>query len=261
MVIPQIKEKTDADSVSNPIGFLDSIKKVSSLPDVVPKGVIFCYDPRFFKDICNTEKTKQYDGFFRNLFYLERFNNEIAIIGSFGIGAPNAVARLEELIAFGTKNFMSIGSTGSLQKNLEIGDIILCEKAIRDEGTSFHYAKASKYATCNKEYISEIEDILRSKKITYHKGTSWTTDAVYRETRLEIEQYSKEGVLCVDMEASALITVSRYRNVRFGTLFSVSDSLVTDTWDVNFHSEKLKNSLNTIYDVATGVLSAWNSQK
>ena len=80
-----------------------------------------------------------------------------------------------------------------MQKNLKIGDLIVCEKAIRDEGTSHHYLKASKYAYASKKMTERIRKSLDNLGQKYFLGTSWTVDAPYRETVAEAKQYQKEG--------------------------------------------------------------------
>ncbi len=69
----------------------------------------------------------------------------------------------------------------------------------------------------------------------YTIGTSWTIDAPYRETYAEIRQYTKENVLTVEMEAAAIFAVAHYLSVDAGLLFTISDYLNEDDWEVNFH--------------------------
>lgn len=206
------------------------------------------------KYILKNHKTKKVACFYGDTYLLSETNNQVAVIGNFGIGAPVVATILEELIAFGVKNFISVGTAGSLQKNIAIGDIIVCEKAIRDEGTSHHYLKASKYAVASKEMVSKIKESLQRRGLLYHAGTSWTIDAPYRETVAEARQYQREGVLTVEMEASALFAIARYRKVKSGAVFTVSDSLAELEWNVQFHSKNTKGCLVTLYHVALDAL-------
>src|SRR3989338_7704773 len=109
-------------------------KKIGRQPKFkTPKGIIFCYDRSFMKYLLENHKTTKFDNFY-NIYLLNETYGQIAVIGNFGIGAPVVVTILEELIAFGVKNFISIGTACLLNKNLNVGDLIVCEKAIRDEG-------------------------------------------------------------------------------------------------------------------------------
>ncbi len=254
MSFPNFKNKHSKDSMFSPKEFMDYTKKIGKYPSFkVPKGVIFCYDRDFMKYLLENHKFTRFDKFF-NTYLLNETNNQIAVIGNFGIGAPVVITILEELIAFGVKNFISIGTAGSLQKKLKVGDIVICDKAIRDEGTSYHYLPVSKYAYASKKITENIKNSLDKLKQVYTVGTSWTIDAPYRETVAEAKQYQKEGVLTVEMEASALFSVAKYRKVNLGAIFTASDSLAELKWDPQFHNERTKRSLEILYKSAIEVL-------
>ena len=121
-----------------------------------------------------------------------------------GYGAPTAVMTLEELIGFGITIFVNLGTAGGLQETMSIGDIVVCERAIRDEGTSYHYLPDAKYAYACPELTAGLHTAIKSKGLPVLTGTSWTTDAPYRETIEEVRLYRAEGVATVEMEAAAL---------------------------------------------------------
>lgn len=163
--------------------FLDYMRKNKHIDTKyqAPKNVIICYDSDFFQRVIKNHSKEKMEGysFGGELYFI---NDTTAIIGKFGVGAPTAVVTFEELIARGVKNFISIGTCGGLQKHIPIGDIMLCEKAIRDEGTSLHYAPESTFATANAELTEIIAQTLEKENIKYHRGTTRTTDAILRET-------------------------------------------------------------------------------
>jgi uridine phosphorylase len=159
---------------------------------------------------------------------------------------------LEQLIAFGVKEFLSVGIAGSLQKELRVGSIVICDKAIRDEGVSHHYLEASKYSYASKSLTKKIEVALTRFNLDYAVGTTWTIDTPYRETIAEVKQYQKEGVLTVDMEASAIFAVAEYRGVEAGSIFTISDYLAELEWEPKFHLTK--DHLETLFQVAKEVL-------
>ena len=90
----------------------------------------------------------------------------------------------------------------------------------------------------------------------YSIGTSWTVDAIYRETIEEVRKYQKEGVLTVEMEAAALFAVAKYRKVQLVSAFAISDSLSDLKWNPMFHHEKTAEGLKTLFDAAVTVLSS-----
>lgn len=239
-----------------PIEFMAYQKKMGQYPKYKPPtGVIFCYSRSLMEHILKNHKTTKADGFLAEMYLLGETKNKVAVIGRFGIGAPVVVTLLEELIAFGTKRFISIGTAGTLQKHIQIGSLMVCDKAIRDEGTSHHYLKSSKYAYASKSMTEKIKKSLEKFKQKYFVGTSWTIDAPYRETVAEAKQYQKEGVATVEMEASALFAVAQYRKVDLGCIFTISDSLADLEWKPKFHLKKMKKSKELLYKLALDVLS------
>ena len=148
MGFPNLKGKHAHDSMISPIELMAYHKRIGKYPKFKPPvGVIICYAKSLMDYIVkNHAVTKVESGFHTDMYLLNKTSGKIAIVGNFGIGSPVAVQLFEVLVAFGVKKFISIGTAGTLQKNLTIGSLMLCEKAIRDEGTSHHYLKPSKYA-------------------------------------------------------------------------------------------------------------------
>lgn len=254
MGFPNFKNKHSHDSMFTPGEFLAYQKERGLQPKYKPPiGVIFCYDRNFMKYIITNHKVVKASGF-GSMYLLSETKGQVAIIGDFGIGAPAVVTVFEELIAFGVKKFISIGTAGTLQKNIKVGSLMVCDRAIRDEGTSHHYLKYSKYSYASKKITNIIKESLKKFKHQYFLGTSWTIDAPYRETIAEARKYQKEGVATVDMEASALFAVAKYRGVDLGAIFTISDSLAELEWKPKFHLHKTRTGLEKIYRVAVDTL-------
>ncbi len=256
MGFPNLRNKHKKDAIITPSEYSAYMKSIGNYPKIKPPvGVIFFYERSLIKHILENYKTKKVEGLYSNMYLIDDTNGKVAIVGSFGIGSPAASAMLEDLIFFGVKKFITIGFAGTLQKNLKIGSLVVCEKSIRDEGTSYHYIKPSKYAYASKEITNKIIKSLEKFKKKYVVGTSWTIDAPYRETVAEARQYQKEGVLTVEMEASSLFAVAKYRNVDIGAIFVVSDSIAELQWNPKFFSKKSKSGLETIFKVSVDVLN------
>jgi uridine phosphorylase len=180
----------------------------------------------------------------------------IGVVGQFGIGAPAAAAALEELAALGTARFISIGTAGSLQRDLPVGGVVVCEDAIRDEGVSHHYLPPAKLASASAGLTSAFKAALRDVSVYFRSGTAWTIDTPYRETVAEARHYQAEGVLCVEMEAAALFAVAEVRGVEVAAAFTMSDSLAELVWDPQFHGPEVQASLVDLYDAALRTLQS-----
>ncbi len=189
-------------------------------------------------------------------YFFEHAGKSICIIVNSGFGAPIAVTLIERFISRGVNAIINLGIAGTLQPYINIGDIIVCDKAIRDEGTSYHYLPAARYAQASPELTTAIRKQLEKQTIPYHSGASWTTDAPYRETAYEVKHYQSEGILTVDMEASALFALAEFRNVRMGSIFTISDSLADLKWKPAFQSERTSAGLETILKTSIDVLSS-----
>lgn len=148
-----------------------------------------------------------------------------------GVGAPLAVMFLEELIALGCKRFVAVGGAGALLHDLTLGHAIVVDSAVRDEGTSFHYLPPGRVVEADPHGVEVLSAVLDEAGVPFHVARSWTTDAIYRETRARVERRKTEGCAVVEMEASAFIAVARYREVRFAQLLLAADSLAGEAWD------------------------------
>jgi uridine phosphorylase len=251
MTFPNFSSKHDQESMIHPEDFLRYLREIGRLPSASPpEGIILCYQRRLYDHIVATHQVSNADGFLSDLLFLEETGGRVGVMGRFGIGAPAAVTVLEELIAWGVRKFISVGTAGTLQDDINIGDLIVCSQAIRDEGASHHYLPPSKYAAASPSMTARIESSLKTLGRSYRTGTSWTIDTPYRETVAEARRYKDEGVATVEMEAAALFTVAAYRKVELGALLTVSDSLAGLKWQPEFHAPRTQQGLEDIYQVA-----------
>ena len=163
---------------------------------------------------------------------------------------------LEELIAFGARRFISVGTAGSLRADLEPGSLVLCDSALRDEGTSYHYLPGGGLVYPSEALTASLRRALERNSLAFRAGPSWTTDAIYRETPSEVLLHSGKGALVVEMEAAALFAVAQFRSCEIASCFSVSDTLAELAWRPEFHAETTREGLEAIFDAALEALTA-----
>ncbi|MCK5738119.1 nucleoside phosphorylase [bacterium] len=212
-----------------------------------PKNLIVCYQPVLFNYV---QKKLPLRPFFSHAYFVEGTAGNIGVFHSGGIGAPDIVSNLELLIAAGVRNIVTVGSAGSLQAALPVGGFFAGENAIRDEGTSHHYLESKKMVAASSELTQLLRDTAGKDPEEIPVGTVWTTDAPFRETRNEIEQYQSENVLGVDMEAAAVFALAEYRQVSAAALFCISDVLVIEKWVPCFHFKVVKRGLTQLFDIS-----------
>ena len=145
---------------------------------------------------------------------LWRFAHEGHTCGIIGcaVGASFAVLIAEELFASGCQLLLSVTSAGQIVASQPPPYFVVIERALRDEGTSYHYLPPSDYAEAEDELAAAVHRTLRAENIPALSGAAWTTDAPFRETAEAIDAARQAGILAVEMEAAALYAFAHARN-------------------------------------------------
>lgn len=141
------------------------------------------------------------------------------------IGGPYAVLIAEQLQAAGTKLILGLTSAGRISSDLPLPCLVVATAAIRDEGTSYHYLPPAREVVCNSPVIPFLERELRAARWAVRLGKVWTTDAPYRETELQLEQWGSEGVLAVEMQAASLFAFGIARQASVAAVAMVSNAV------------------------------------
>jgi len=210
--------------------------------------VVLCYQRSLYDHVLRTEGVERPR---RALpVPLPSTGGRVGLLGRFGIGAPAAATAVEELAALGTTAVVSVGTAGTLQRDLKPGDLVLCEAAVRDEGVSHHYLPPGRLAVAPAGMTAAMEAAMRGAGHRFRTGASWTIDTPYRETIDEVRHYQAEGVLCVEMEAAALFAVAEIRGLQLASAFVISDSLAELTWSSHFGSPEVASGLIDLYQAA-----------
>jgi len=147
------------------------------------------------------------------------------------VGEPKCINDYEELIAMGSKRLILFGSCGVLDKNITDCSIIIPTRALRDEGCSYHYAPPADAIEVNTKYREEFRQVLSELGYSYVEGTTWTTDAPYRETREKVNRRREQGAVCVEMECAGMQALCNFRNTEFFQFFYAADNLDHPQWD------------------------------
>ena len=164
------------------------------------------------------------------------------------LGAAAAVLVLEKLIVLGVKEIWLLGCCGSLDPSWSIGDIVLATGAVCGEGVSRYYSN-NKQAVPGRAATGHLENFARQHWDELRRGMIWSTDAPYRERRSElIDLQEHYGINGIDMEFSALCTVSAHRGVSLGALLVVSDLLWSRNWKPGFTVPKFIDSSHHLID-------------
>ena len=253
MPVPQRPEKLTQPSLLNAKDVIAQ-NKVMGL-DASPTAAILTYQAGLFRAILKQNRTKEIKGLYGDVRWLDPKKTSIVVVGDFGIGAPAATVVLENLVALGIKQFISIGIAGSISNLLEVGDLVVCSKALRDEGTSHHYMPATVYTTPSETLTKKLRSSLEVSGYAHTVGSSWTTDAPYRETKTEIDHYRQKGIHTVEMEAAALFAVGQFRQVEVAAAFAISDVADESGWRFDFEARAHQKGLLQLFEAAVDTLT------
>ncbi len=157
------------------------------------------------------------------IYVLNHHGSELCLCEA-PLGAPAATQLLDWLIGYGVREIIATGSCGALE-HLEENAFFIPTKALRDEGTSYHYLPPARFAEPSPVATAAIEKTMQEKKIPYRKVTTWTTDGIYRETKEKIALRKSEGCSVVEMECAALAACAAFRGAVFGQLLYTADTL------------------------------------
>ncbi len=237
MPFPQHSKKHREEALFTPRHFFRYLRGLGEVVPRAPSTVILCFTPRLTKFAVEELHFTPASGVPRE-FILRTPRGPLGLVETQGIGAPALAVTAEELMARGARRLISVGFAAGLQTHLSVGTTVLCTKAVRDEGTSYHYVPAGKYALPSRPLSARLGRRLESQGVRVARGATWTVDAIYRETLAEVRTYRKEGVLTVDMEASALFSIGRAHGVEAAAVFSISDLLEETGWEPRFHEAR-----------------------
>ena len=144
------------------------------------------------------------------LYEFDLAGRRLGIIGC-AVGAPFAVLVAEQLFASGCRLLLSITSAGQIAPVAAPPYFVVIERALRDEGTSYHYAAPAEFAHADRALVDQAMEAISAQGLRVHRGASWTTDAPFRETAAAIAAARARGILAVEMEAAALYTFAAVR--------------------------------------------------
>jgi len=169
------------------------------------------------------------------------FNGKkFAFLMSF-IGAPAAVGTVEGArVLLNCDKFIAFGGAGCLNKEIARGKVMVPTAAYRDEGTSYHYVPAADYITLKNS--CKVAAFMEEYGIPYVLGKTWTTDAIFRETRGNFEKRKAEGCISVEMETAGLQAVCDFRGLEFYNFLTSGDLLDAPKWDMRIKEGQIRGT-------------------
>ncbi len=213
---PPILSHKHYDSLSafTPESLLREARRQKSLPvAAVPEVCVLDPDGDIIRHLRAAGRSTRHPGWACYHTALDRFHHdghEYGIVGC-AVGAAFAVLIAEELFASGCQLLISVTSSGQIRPIQPPPYFIIIDRALRDEGTSYHYLPPSQFGEAEARLVGLARKALSEAGIAAQVGPTWTTDAPFRETQEAIDAATQAGILAVEMEAAALYAFARAR--------------------------------------------------
>jgi len=218
----------DAPSVFEPVALLREARRQKGLAIVdVPPLCVLDPDGDIVRRLKNAGQAKRVDAwpcYHTDLYSFPLAGQTCGIIAC-AVGAPFAVLVAEELFACGCRLLISLTSAGQIVPAGNPPYFVVIDQALRDEGTSYHYAVPNTFAEADPTIVAAAMEALKNAGLLAYVGPSWTTDAPFRETAAAVAAARVKGVLAVEMEAAALYAFARKRNKAVLCLAHVTNTM------------------------------------
>jgi uridine phosphorylase len=246
---PLLQSKAyDEPSVFQPSSLLREARRQRALPGIAVPGVcVLDPDGDIVRWLRATGQGRRHPGwacYHTEMWTTEVDGMELGVVGM-AVGAPFAVLVAEQLAASGADLVISVTSAGQITQLAEPPYFVLIERAWRDEGTSAHYQPPSPWSQLNEATARALRPITAEGRTTPDRqlqhgldafpgsepilcGSSWTTDAPYRETATAIAAAAAAGIACVEMEAAALYAYAAATGRTVVCLAHVTNTMAVD---------------------------------
>lgn len=255
MSFPNYPDKQKLHSLLNPEDIVSYRLRLGRLPEgEFPEAVLFCLERGLPRRLRWRIPVQMAGSMLGDLYRVKKSKGRVGVMANFGGGAPIVAELAEEFVALGTRRMILMTWGGALQPGLRPGDIVVCDRALRDEGTSYHYLPPSRYVDASTGLCDRLVDVLQRRGSACMVGPTWTTDAPYRETAEEVRAYQAEGVQTVEMEAAGLFAIGQVRGVQTAAVVVIMDSLANFCWEVPERLDAIQRSLETVYAAAIDAL-------
>ncbi len=227
--IPLLEFDTEQTAVINPTHEKLDLK--------LPEKCVFAFLGEYITKYASKTETVKVSEFLsmtkRYPIYITKYKGEEITLCEAPVGSAASSQILDWLIGYGVREIISAGSCGALEQFPE-STFLIPSKALRDEGTSYHYAPPSRFMEISERARKAIEETVLEHGMKYQEVITWSTDGFFRETKEKVAYRKSEGCSVVEMECSALAAVSSFRGTTWGMILYTADSLA----DVNKYDER-----------------------
>jgi uridine phosphorylase len=203
------------------------------------------------------ERDPRWACYHTDLYTFTHEDMRFGIVGC-AVGASFAVLVAEELFASGCELLISVTSAGQIVPIADPPYFVLIERALRDEGTSYHYLPPAEFSHLAPGLLAMFETVLARAPVPIYRGATWTTDAPFRETASAIAYCRELGLMGAEMEAAALYAFAEAGERAIVCLAHVTNRMASREGDFE---KGLAGGSRDALQVITLIARAWRSHQ
>ena len=226
--IPLFKHNLNASTAFSPESLVEAVRVNKHLETKqLPSVCVLEFDGDLTDWLVSTDKAKpckSWACFHTTMFSLQIDDFNCGIVPR-TIGGPYAVLIAEQMRVSGARVILGLTSAGRVSPSMPLPGLVVVTRAIRDEGTSYHYLPPAETVDATPKLSQLLESELKELSLPVLSGLTWTTDAPYRETKKQLSEYAKVGVLAVEMQAASLLAFAKAYQFPVGVVAYVTNGI------------------------------------
>lgn len=192
----------------------------------IAKRALTCGDPGRVVKMANLlERARLVNDYRGLLTYTGNYNGERVTVATTGMGAPSAAIVCEELAMLGVRALIRVGTTGSIARDVDLGDVVVPTEAIPLDGATQAYMKLGAKPIPDRGIVEALKAVLERRGTRFHLGPICTSDTFYLEEEKDAEKWMARGVLSFEMECSVTFAVGSLRGYKAGALLVVTGKI------------------------------------
>ena len=242
--LPLLNHPLEQPTAFTPEALIEAVRAERGLTGTdVPKVCLLDFDGDISDWLVASGKAHRWHSW--ACFHTPMFSLEVD--GAFGmiprtIGGPYAVLVAEQLLVSGAEVVLGLTSAGRVSASLPLPSFVIPTKAVRDEGTSYHYIAPAPFIHAMPDLVEVLATAVHPLGRAVSRGAVWTTDAPYRETHEQLDHYAQAGVLAVEMQAASLFAFSAAKKFPVGIVAQVTNAVhdTEESFDKGSHNDEFR---------------------
>lgn len=232
--LPLLRHSPDEETAFAPSELVAAVRRTRGMEKQdVPDVCVLDFDGDLTDKLVRREQAREYTDWpcFHTRMWLWPADEPLCGIVPRTIGGPYAVLVAEQMAVCGAKAVVGLASAGRIDRGLPLPAVVVADEAIRDEGTSYHYAPPGQTIAGDPELAGELEAAVAELDLPSRLGMVWTTDAPYRETASQVSRHAERGVLAVEMQAASLFAFGQHHDFPAGLVAHVTNAVGEEVAD------------------------------